>query len=236
MSEYMEKHSVSKMIGSPPGYVGFEEGGQLSEQIRRNPYSVILFDEIEKAHPDVFNILLQVLDEGHITDNTGRTVDFKNTIIIMTSNIGALKITDRTSIGFSLGEDRRNIEIKHEVILELKKTFKPEMLNRIDEIVVFNALSQYELCKITDILLGAVTKRLETVGIICEFDESVKQYIAKAGGDKDYGARPLRRKIQSFIEDEFAQQILSGEISEGDNVICHINNDKLQIDKTVLSI
>jgi len=236
MSEYMERHSVSKLIGSPPGYVGYDEGGQLTEKIRRKPYSIILFDEIEKSHPDVLHILLQLLEDGRLTDAKGKTCSFKNTIIIMTSNIGASKITDKTLLGFSSGEDNKNRSIKHEVLAELKKTFKPEMLNRIDDVIVFNALSEGEMYHITDKLLKSVAERVKAAGIICDFDDSVKQYIAKSANNKDYGARPLRRKIQSFIEDELAQQLLNGNLNEGDNIICRIENNKLIIDKTLVNI
>jgi len=236
MSEYMEKQAVSKLIGSPPGYVGYDDGGQLTELIRRKPYSIILFDEVEKAHPDVLHILLQLLEDGRLTDAKGKTCSFKNSIVIMTSNIGAAKITDRTSLGFSLGDENKNKTIKHEVIGELKKVFKPEMINRIDEIVVFNALSENELYHISDKLLQSVAERVMTAGICCEFDDSVKRYIAKQGSDKDYGARPLRRKIQSFIEDELAQQLLNGGIKEGDSIICRMKNDKLSIDKKLITI
>ena len=235
MSEYMEKQAVSKIIGSPPGYVGYDDGGQLTEIIRRKPYSVILFDEVEKAHPDVLHILLQLLEDGILTDAKGKTCSFKNSIIIMTSNIGASKITDKTFLGFSLGEDNKNNTIKHEVMGELKKTFKPELLNRIDEIIVFNALSENELYYIADKLLKSVAERIKSAGILCEFDDSIKHYISKQGINKDYGARPLRRKIQSFIEDELAQQLLNGRLNEGDSIICRIENGELFVEKTRLT-
>ena len=217
MSEYMEKHSVSKMIGSPPGYVGYDEGGQLSEKVRRNPYSVILFDEIEKAHPDVFNILLQVLDDGHITDAQGRKVDFKNTIIIMTSNAGAQAIISPKKLGFGAGEDeKQNYErMKSGVMEEVKRIFKPEFLNRIDDTIVFRSLDKEDMKKIVTILSQTLIDRCKTqMGITLSIKDSVKVYIVEKG----YGARPLRRKIQNEIEDTLAEEILEGKIKKGDAV------------------
>ena len=229
MSEYMESHSTSKMIGSPPGYVGFDEGGGLTEKIRRKPYSVILFDEIEKAHPDVLNMLLQILDDGRLTDSHGRVVDFKNTVIIMTSNIGARKITEQKSLGFIKEEDKEkeyNI-IKNEVMSELKKNFRPELLNRIDEIIVFHKLTEEELEKIADIMISEVIKRMSEQNIQIKVDKKVKQYIVKHGTDTTYGARPLRRAIQNILEDKLAEDILDGKIKEGDKVSLTIKDDKL---------
>lgn len=221
MSEYMEKHSVSKLIGSPPGYVGYDEGGQLSEKVRRNPYSVLLFDEIEKAHPDVFNILLQVLDDGHITDAHGRKVDFKQTIIIMTSNVGAQAIIEPKKLGFmSEKDDTQDYErMKSGVMEEVRRLFKPEFLNRIDEIMVFHPLKKPEIKKIVNILLKNLEKRCEEqLGIELKISESVKDYLAESGFDSKYGARPLRRAIQNRLEDPMANQILDGEIKTGDTV------------------
>lgn len=221
MSEYMEKHSVSKMIGSPPGYVGYEEGGQLSEKVRRKPYSVILFDEIEKAHPDVFNVLLQVLDDGQITDAQGRRVDFKNTIIIMTSNAGAQSIIAPKKLGFAVGEDeKKNYEyMKNGVMEEVQRIFKPEFLNRIDETIVFRALNKEDMKKIVTILSKSLIDRCEKqMGIHLTITGSVKGYIAEKAYNPKYGARPLRRMIQTQIEDMLAEEILSGKIKPGDDV------------------
>mgnify|MGYP002525929611 CR=1 FL=1 len=221
MSEYMEKHSVSKMIGSPPGYVGFEEGGQLSEQVRKNPYSVILFDEIEKAHVDIFNVLLQILDDGHVTDAQGRKVDFKNTIIIMTSNAGAARIMEPKKLGFA-GEssDEKDHEfMKNGVMEEVKRLFKPEFLNRIDDMIVFHALTKDEVKDIADLLLRNFALRVKSqMGIELKYGEAVKNYIFDKGYDKKYGARPLRRAIQNEIEDKMAEEILAGTIEAGQTV------------------
>ena len=214
MSEYMESHSVSKLIGSPPGYVGFEEGGQLTEKIRRKPYAVILFDEVEKAHPDVMNILLQILDDGRLTDSNGRTVDFKNTVVIMTSNIGARLITDKKNLGFgnSKNEDvqKEYENTKKDVMAELKKEFRPEFINRIDEIIVFHKLDDDEIKQIIELMLKQVENRLKEQRINVKIDESVKELIAKQGINKSFGARPLRRTIQSLVEDSLADAILNG--------------------------
>lgn len=222
MSEYMEKHSVSKMIGSPPGYVGHEDGGQLSEKVRRNPYAVILFDEIEKAHPDVFNILLQVLDDGHITDSQGRKVDFKNTIIIMTSNAGAQAIVEPKKLGFASGNDeKQNYErMKGSVMEEVRRIFKPEFLNRIDETIVFRALNKDDMKQIVGLMTKELAKRCETqLGITLIVRDAAKQYIVDKAYDPKYGARPLRRKIQDEIEDPLAEKLLDGSIRRGDEVI-----------------
>jgi ATP-dependent Clp protease ATP-binding subunit ClpC len=231
MSEYMEKHSVSKMIGSPPGYVGFEEGGQLSEKVRRNPYSVILFDEIEKAHPDVFNILLQVLDDGRITDAQGRTVDFKNTIIIMTSNAGASRIMEPKKLGFGAIEDEKaDYEtMKSNVMEELKNMFKPEFLNRIDDIIVFHALSKDDIGQIITIMLKEIQSRIyEQMKITLNVTSSAKKYLVDSGYDKKYGARPLRRALVSKVEDPLAEEILKGKIKAGDNVKLNYSGDQLK--------
>ena len=226
MSEYMEKHSVSKLIGSPPGYVGYEEGGQLSEKIRRNPYSVILFDEIEKAHPDVFNILLQVLDDGHITDAQGRKVDFKQTCIIMTSNAGAQSIVEPKRLGFSQGEDKKKDyeDMKRGVMEEVRRIFKPEFLNRVDEILVFHMLDKQEIRQIVNILVKKLEKRCkEQLDIELVVRNSVKDYLAENGFDSKYGARPLKRAIQNKLEDRMAEEILDGKIHRGGRVIVSVS-------------
>ncbi|MCR5516777.1 MAG: ATP-dependent Clp protease ATP-binding subunit [Lachnospira sp.] len=230
MSEYMEKHTVSKLIGSPPGYVGYDEGGQLSEKVRRNPYSVILFDEIEKAHPDVFNVLLQVLDDGHITDSTGRMVDFKNTIIIMTSNAGAENIVEPKNLGFNSGTTREedHDRMKGKVMDEVKRLFRPEFLNRIDDIIVFHMLQKEQIGEIVDILINSLNKRImEQMKLSIELDDEARQWLANKGYDQKYGARPLRRTIQNEIEDELAERILEGKISYGNKVKVTVKEDKL---------
>ena len=231
MAEYMEQHSVSKLIGSPPGYVGFDEGGQLTEKIRRRPYSVILFDEIEKAHPDVMNMLLQVLEDGRLTDSQGRKVNFKNTVIIMTSNIGARIITDKKLLGFSqnINEEKGKEyeEIKKEVMTNLKKELRPEFINRIDEIIVFHKLTEDEIEKIIDIMLNDVVKRLEMKKIKIELKPSVKKLIITKGVDKNFGARPLRRTIQSIIEDKLAEEILDGNLKQNEKNIIDVKDDKI---------
>lgn len=230
MSEYMEKHSVSKMIGSPPGYVGYDEGGQLSEKVRRNPYSVILFDEVEKAHPDVFNVLLQVLDDGHITDSTGRVIDFKNTIIIMTSNAGAENIVSPKSLGFSSGmtEQQNHEEMKSKVMDEVKRIFKPEFINRIDDIVVFHVLGKEQISKIVDIMIANVNKRImDQMKLSIELDEAARQWLVDKGYDSKYGARPLRRTIQNEVEDVLAERILMGKVHTGNKVKITVKDNKL---------
>ncbi|OKZ57364.1 MAG: ATP-dependent Clp protease ATP-binding subunit ClpC [Clostridium sp. 26_21] len=212
MSEYMEPHSVSKIIGAPPGYVGFDDGGQLTEKVKRKPYSLILFDEIEKAHSDVMNLLLQILEDGILTDAQGRKVNFKNTIIIMTSNIGARYITDRKNLGFGSGEKREYDESKNEIIKELKKEFRPELINRIDEIIVFHKLENSEIIDIAKIMLKQIEKRLEEKKYFVKIDDSVAEIIANSEIDKNYGARPLRRKIQELVEDRLSEEILQGNI------------------------
>lgn len=236
MSEYMEKHSVSKLIGSPPGYVGYDEGGQLSEKVRRKPYSVVLFDEIEKAHPDVFNILLQILEDGILTDNQGRKVDFKNTVIIMTSNIGAQKITGkaRKTLGFGGegGEDQTFEKIREEVTGELKNVFRPEFLNRIDDIIVFNRLSEAEIAQIADGMLKNVASRMTEMEVELQWTDTAKAHLAKAGFDPIYGARPLRRAIQSQVEDLVAEAFLKGEIKKGEQVTLDERDGKLSLAET----
>ncbi len=231
MSEYMEKHSVSKMIGSPPGYVGHDDGGQLSEKVRRNPYSVVLFDEIEKAHPDVFNILLQVLDDGHITDSQGRKVDFKNTVIIMTSNAGAKAIVEPKKLGFGAKEDAAEDykKMKTNVMEEVKRLFRPEFLNRIDETIVFHALNEEHMKKIVGLMCNELIERVKNqLDIKLIVRDSVKKFIVEKGTDKKYGARPLRRALQNELEDKLAEAILNGDVKSGDEVVVHISNKEVK--------
>lgn len=230
MTEYMEKHSVSKLIGSPPGYVGYDEGGQLSEKVRRNPYSVVLFDEVEKAHPDVFNVLLQVLDDGHITDSTGRVVDFKNTVIIMTSNAGAENIVAPKSLGFTseTSEEKEHEDMKSKVMEEVKRIFRPEFINRIDDIIVFHMLKKEQIGQIVDIMMRTVNNRImEQMSLSVELDDEAKAYIVDKGYDSKYGARPLRRTIQNEIEDVMAEKILEGSIKAGNKVLVTVKDGKL---------
>ena len=230
MSEYMEPHSISKIIGAPPGYIGFDNGGQLTEKIRRKPYSVILFDEIEKAHPDVMNLLLQILEDGHLTDSQGRKVNFKNTAIIMTSNLGARHITDKKSLGF--GETKQNDEYeetKKEVIKELKRELRPEFINRIDEIIVFHKLDDEDIIQISEIMLKQLEKRLKEQKYLIEIDSSVAKLIAKKGQDKNFGARPLRRTIQNLVEDKISEEILEGKIFKGEKFIIKQEEDNIKI-------
>lgn len=230
MSEYMEGHSVSKMIGSPPGYVGFEEGGQLSEKVRRNPYSVVLFDEIEKAHPDVFNILLQVLDDGHITDSKGRKVSFKNTVLIMTSNAGAQRIVDPKNLGFTVDKSEKKDydKMKSGVMEEVKKIFKPEFINRIDEIIVFHQLSKDNMKSIVSLLASNLSKRCEEqLQIKLKFSPALKEYLVEKHSDKKMGARPLKRAIQSLVEDALAEEILRGNVKPGDTATAGIKDEKV---------
>ena len=234
MSEYMEKHSVSKMIGSPPGYVGHEDGGQLSEKVRRNPFSVVLFDEIEKAHPDVFNILLQVLDDGHITDSQGRKVDFKNTIIIMTSNAGAQSIIEPKKLGFGVHEDEKqdHERMKSNVMEEVKRLFKPEFLNRIDETIVFRALNKDDMKQIVTLMASELQKRCrEQLQIELVIRDAAKAYIVEKAYDRKYGARPLRRKIQDEIEDRLAEEIIAGKVKVGDRVVVTTKHKELIVEK-----
>ena len=234
MSEYMEPHSVAKLIGSPPGYVGFDEGGQLTEKIRRKPYSVILFDEIEKAHPDVMNMLLQILEDGRLTDSQGRTVNFKNTVIIMTSNIGARLITDKKSLGFTNEKEKEDSKVQYEetkraVMEELKKELRPEFINRIDEIIVFHKLNDDEISQIIDIMLNKVIKRLQDQKINIEIEPEVKNLIASKGVDKNFGARPLRRTIQSLLEDRLAEEILDGNLVKNKLAKIGVKNEEVII-------
>ena len=230
MSEYMESHSVSKMVGSPPGYVGFEEGGQLSEKVRRNPYSVVLFDEIEKAHPDVFNILLQVLDDGHITDSKGRKVSFKNTVLIMTSNAGAQRIVDPKNLGFAVQKDAKADyeKMKSNVMDEVKRLFKPEFINRIDEIMVFHPLTEQDMKQIITLLSKNLCDRCkEQMEIELSFTNTLKEYLIKKHADLKMGARPLKRAIQNVVENELATAILEGRVKRGDTVSVGVRNDKV---------
>lgn len=232
MSEYMEKHTVSRLVGSPPGYVGFEEGGQLTEKVRRNPYSVVLFDEIEKAHPDVFNVLLQILEDGILTDSQGRRVDFKNTVIIMTSNVGARLITEkRVAFGFTeSGGDSENKNIKELVTGELKNTFRPEFLNRVDDIIVFSKLDRGQIAQIAVKLLNELAGRLAALGITLKWDDSAVYAPADKGFDPIYGARPLRREIQNSIEDGLSEKILDSSVKKGDTVLCEFKNGKFEFE------
>ncbi|MHB1376537.1 MAG: AAA family ATPase, partial [Candidatus Humimicrobiaceae bacterium] len=220
MSEYMEKHSVSKLVGSPPGYIGYDEGGQLTEMIRRKPYCVILLDEIEKAHPDVFNILLQIFEDGHLTDSQGRRVDFKNTVIIMTSNLGAKEIQKNNAFGFQVmeNEDVSYSDTKKKVMSHLKETFKPEFINRVDEIVVFHKLTKEQIYKIIDLMVLRIETQLENQGIGIELSESAKEFLINKGFDSVMGARPMRRSIQNYVEDPISEKIISGEIKPGHNI------------------
>jgi len=235
MSEYMEKHSVSRLVGSPPGYVGYEEGGQLTEKVRRKPYSVVLFDEIEKAHPDVFNILLQILEDGRVTDSQGRVVDFRNTVIIMTSNVGARLITEPKQLGFSSSNAEKAKtykDMKNNVMGELKKTFRPEFLNRVDEIIVFHPLEEEHLKSIVGLMIESLAKRLKDNAIVLEVSEDAKLLLAKKGFDQVYGARPLRRAIQSMVEDKLAEEMLEGRVRAGDKVVIKSKDDDLVLNKS----
>jgi ATP-dependent Clp protease ATP-binding subunit ClpC len=233
MSEYMEKHSTSRLVGSPPGYVGYEEGGQLTEKVRRKPYSVVLFDEIEKAHPEVFNVLLQVLEDGRLTDGKGRTVDFRNTIIIMTSNVGAATIKKSYRLGFTTGDTAQDDyeHMKQNVMEELKKTFRPEFLNRIDDVIVFHSLKEEHLQEIVSLMVEELRKRLKEQDIDFKLTDEAKKHLAKEGFDPSYGARPLRRAIQKHIEDRLSEELLRGNIKKGDSVIIDYKDGHLTVEK-----
>lgn len=234
MSEYMEKHSVSKLVGSPPGYVGYEEGGQLTEKVRRKPYSVILFDEIEKAHPDVFNILLQLLDDGRLTDAKGRVVDFKNTVIIMTSNVGASTIKKQKTLGFAAQKDQEKEEyekMKENIMDELRRSFRPEFLNRIDEVIVFHSLNEEHIKQIVDLMVKDLEKRLKALNVNIKVTEKAKEHLAKEGYDPTYGARPLKRSIRKLIEDKLSEEILKGNISKNDNIVVDFDGKELIFNK-----
>ncbi len=234
MSEYMEKHSVSRLVGSPPGYVGFEEGGQLTQKVRQQPYSVVLFDEVEKAHPDVFNILLQIMDDGRLTDSDGRVVNFKNTIVVMTSNAGAHSIIGKQSLGFGgMIETVRDYEkMKERIMAEVKDVFRPEFINRVDELIVFHALEADDMVKIAGLMLHNVAKRLEEQGISLEYGDEVVNLLATEGYDVNYGARPLRRTIQRVVEDALSEEIIAGRISLGDMVHLYVKDDKLAFERS----
>jgi ATP-dependent Clp protease ATP-binding subunit ClpB len=229
MSEYMEKHTVARLIGAPPGYVGYEEGGQLSEAVRRRPYSVVLFDEIEKAHHDVFNVLLQVLDDGRLTDGQGRTVDFKNTIVIMTSNIGSPIIQEFVTAGKMSSADR--VEMERLVRTELKAHFRPEFLNRVDDIIIFHSLSPEQLSQIVDIQIDRLNKRLASQQLTLEVDRSARKLLAKEGYDPQFGARPLKRTIQDLLLDPLASKLLLGEFKSGDHIKVAAQDGELAFEK-----
>ena len=230
MSEYMERHTVSRLVGAPPGYVGYDEGGQLTEKVRRRPYSVVLLDEIEKAHPEVFNVLLQVLEDGRLTDGKGRTVDFKNTVIIMTSNVGAQQIQRETSIGFRVVDDEKGEyeAMKDKVTDELKRTFRPEFLNRVDEVIVFHALNKEHIGQIVDIMLNEVTQQLKERNIETNVTEAAKQVLVEKGFDRDFGARPLRRAIQRLIGNPLSDELLRGEFVDGGVILIDAKDGELQ--------
>jgi len=233
MSEYQEKHTVSRLIGAPPGYIGYEEGGQLTEAVRRRPYRVILLDEIEKAHPEVFNSLLQVLDDGRLTDGHGRTVDFKNTVVIMTSNAGVELIKRETSIGFAKPRDEAKVQkesyesMREKVMGEVKKTFRPEFLNRLDEIIVFHELTGEQLRNIVDLLVEDLQKRLAERKLGVEITDEAKSWLTKVGFDPIYGARPLRRAIERYVENPLSTKVLQGEFKEGDTIVVDLKGDAL---------
>jgi ATP-dependent Clp protease ATP-binding subunit ClpC len=229
MSEYMEKHTVSRLIGSPPGYVGYEEGGQLTEAVRRKPFSVVLFDEIEKAHPDVFNTLLQILEDGHLTDAQGHTVDFKNTVIIMTSNLGTRDIQKGTSIGFAAqaNEEVTYEKMKDRVMEELKRSFRPEFLNRIDEVIVFHSLSREDVKSIVDLMMKRVRDQLKAKDVDIELTDAAKNLLAEKGYDPSLGARPLRRTIQRLVEDPLSEKLLWKEFKAGQTIIVDVRGDEV---------
>src|SRR5262249_2486964 len=236
MSEYMEKHSVSRLVGSPPGYIGYDEGGQLTEAVRRKPYSVLLLDEIEKAHPDVFNILLQILQDVRLTDAQGRKVDFRNTIVIMTSNIGSASISKNVSLGFSVGDDSglSYDDMKERVMGELKKVFRPELLNRIDEVIVFPKLTKDEIVQIVDLLMRRVREQIAVHEVTIELTESAKELLVEKGYDPTMGARPLRRAIQRFIEDPLADFVLGAELAPGATILVDRREGEDEVDISVV--
>jgi ATP-dependent Clp protease ATP-binding subunit ClpC len=233
MSEYMEKFSVSRLVGSPPGYVGYEEGGQLTQKVRQKPYSVVLFDEVEKAHPDVFNILLQILDDGRLSDSDGRVVNFKNTIIVMTSNAGAHSILGKRALGFggSMETVRDYESMKERVMAEVKDVFRPEFINRVDELIVFHALEPDDIQQIAGLMLGTVAKRLAERGMKLTYNDEVVHYLATEGYDASYGARPLRRTIQRTVEDALSEEIIAGRVSLGDSVRLSVTDGKIAFAK-----
>jgi ATP-dependent Clp protease ATP-binding subunit ClpC len=232
MSEYQERFNVSRLVGAPPGYVGYEEGGQLTEAVRRKPFSVVLLDEIEKAHPEVFNVLLQVLDDGRLTDSQGRQVDFKNTVIIMTSNVGAREIVSRADIGFGdrdhRGRTNRQYEsMKNRVMDELKRQFRPDFLNRIDDVIVFHSLTPEQIGQIVDLMLLQVNRQLITQGMRLEVSAEVREHLSSEGWDENYGARPLRRAIQRLIEDPLSEEVLLGRFSSGDTIYADLDDGRI---------
>ena len=228
----MEKHTVSRMVGAPPGYIGYEEGGQLTEAVRRKPYSVVLFDEIEKAHPDVFNMLLQILDDGRLTDSNGRVVSFRNCVIVMTSNAGAHAINEGRVLGFGGGDVSNHYEgMRTRVMEELKRVFRPEFLNRVDEIVVFHALSEKEIHKIAALMLGQMNGRLKQLGVIMEYNDDVVKLLAESGYDEKLGARPLRRAIQRRVEDALSEALIAGKLKLGDSVKAEVRDGELTFSK-----
>ena len=238
MSEYMEKFAISRLVGAPPGYVGYEEGGQLTEKVRRKPYAVILLDEIEKAHPDVFNMLLQVLDDGFLTDSLGRKIDFSNTIIIMTSNIGARKLKDfGTGVGFGTAAQKQQESANARGVIEnaLKKAFAPEFLNRIDDVVVFNTLEKEDIDKIIDIELEKLLDRISELGYKLKLSKKARNFIAEKGFDKQYGARPLKRAIQKYVEDAIAEEIIKSNIQEGDSITMDIGKNDIELNIKITS-
>ena len=228
MSEYMEKFNVSRLVGSPPGYVGYEEGGQLTEKVRRNPYSVVLFDEVEKAHPDVLNMLLQILEEGKLTDSFGRQVDFRNTIILLTSNVGAERLKKGATMGFTAPDDEQDYErMKENLTEEAKKIFRPEFLNRFDDIVVFRSLGRGELTQILDLELEKVQKRLAQRNLHFELDDAARDLLLEKGHDPTYGARPMRRAVEKYLEDPMAEEIIRGNLREGETIAISAKDDQL---------
>jgi ATP-dependent Clp protease ATP-binding subunit ClpC len=236
MSEYMEKHNASRLVGAPPGYVGYEEGGQLTEKVRRRPYSVVLLDEIEKAHPDVFNMLLQIMEEGRLTDSFGRHVDFRNVILIMTSNLGSQQMKQGSKVGFDrnavptkLSEDERGKRMRADVMIEVERYFRPEFLNRVDEMIVFNALTHEDLSRIVHLQLNEVRKRLHEKGVHLDLDQAAIDFLIKQGYSEDYGARPLRRAIERFIEDPLAEHLLRTGVSEKEPLLVHVAPDGLSL-------
>jgi ATP-dependent Clp protease ATP-binding subunit ClpC len=233
MSEYMEKFTVSRLVGSPPGYVGYEEGGQLTEQIRRKPYSVVLFDEIEKAHPDVMNMLLQILEEGKLTDSVGRVVDFRNTVVLLTSNVGAEIIRRQGTIGFGSPSEQFNYDrMKEKILEESRKAFRPEFLNRLDDVIVFRSLSKADLVQILGLEIEKVLGRLRNKNIQLELDDSAKDFLVEKGYDPTYGARPMRRAVERYLEDPLAEEILRGNIHEKDPVRVTVADGKLVFNQT----
>jgi ATP-dependent Clp protease ATP-binding subunit ClpC len=232
MSEYMEKFAVSRLVGAPPGYVGYEEGGQLTEKVRRKPYSIVLLDEIEKAHPDVFNILLQALDDGQLTDSMGRKVSFKNTIIIMTSNIGSRQLKDfGQGVGFNTSSKKSDLDAHSKSVIQkaLSKSFAPEFLNRIDDVVIFNSLSKENIDDIIDIEMYDILSRIKEIGYNVKISEKAKDFIAEKGFDRHFGARPLKRAIQKYFEDPLAEEIIKSNLKEGDSIKVDLNKDKSEL-------